>query len=145
MLVGSVQSVSSSWLICRERWSWQRQGPGGFPGECLWLIRLDPGQVLWTTFILVTWFRDSDKEGCWFIICSKQMTFPASDPGGEPRFLVGDLKNVQGSWSQHSLRVVNKVYIRVLLCRQSGVGFCSIIGIAVCPWCFCEELCVKPY
>lgn len=40
----------------------------------------------------MTWLGDGNREGCRFIICSKQMTVPAPDPGGNSRFLVGDLQ-----------------------------------------------------
>lgn len=87
------------------------------------------------------WFRHGHREGCWSIICSEQMAFPAPDPGGWPQVLCGWLGNVQPGWDQHSLRDVNKVYMWVL-CRQSEVHFSYTISIPMCPERLVNELCV---
>lgn len=60
----------------------------------------------------------------------------------DPQVPCGWLGNVQPGWDQHSLRDVNKVYMWVLLCRQSEVSFSYIISISMCPECLISALCV---
>lgn len=93
------------------------------------------------TFVLFTWFRHGHRKGCWSIVCSEQMAFPAPDLGGWPQVPCGWLGNVQPGWDQHSLRDVNKVYMWVL-CRQSEVHFSYTISIPMCPERLINELCV---
>lgn len=129
----SVHGVCTPWWIWRVWLRWWRQGPERHLGDCLWPYEWTKDRFPGATFVLFTWFRHGHREGCWSITCFEQMAFPAPDLGGWPQVPCRWPGNVQSGWGQHSLRDVNKVYMWVLLCRQSQVNFSYIISIPMCP------------
>lgn len=140
--VNGLSAVCKSWRIWRVWLSWWQQGPNRQLGGSLWPYKGTKDRFSAATFVLFTWFRHGPREGCWSIICSEQMAFPAPDLGSWPQVPCGRPGNVQPGWDQHSLRDVNKVYMWVLLCRQSEVTFSYIISISMCPECLINERCV---
>lgn len=140
--VGGLSVLCKSWLLWRVWLSWWRPGPDRHLGDCLWPYKWTEDRFSRATFVLFTWFGHGHREGCWSLICSEQMAFPSPDLGSWPQVPCGWPGSFQPGWGQHSLREVNKVYMWVLLCRQSEVDFSCIISIAMCPECLINELCV---
>ena len=133
-------AVSTPWLIWRVWLSWWRQGPDRHLGDCLWPHKGTTDRCSGATFVLFTWWRCGHREGCWFIICFEPMAFSAPDLGGWLQVPCRWPGNIQSGCGQHSLRDVNKVYMWVLLCRQSEVAFSYIIRIPTCPECLISEV-----
>lgn len=140
--VDGLNAVRKSWLMWRVWLSWWQQEPERQLGDCLWPYEWTKDRFSGAPFALFTWFRHGHREGCWSIICSEQMAFPTPDLGGWPQVPRGWSGTIQPGWGQHSLRGVNKVYMWVLLCRQSEVNFSYVISIPMCPECLINELCV---
>ena len=138
--VDGLCAVCMPWLIWRVRLSWWQQGPVRHLGGCLWPCEGAPDRCSGAPFMLFMWRRHSHREGRWSIVCFEPTAFPAPDLGGWPHVPCRWPGSTQSGCGQHSLRDVNKVYMWVLLCRQSEVDFSCIILIPTCPECLVSEL-----
>lgn len=133
-------AVCTAWLMWRVQLSQRQQGPVRHRGDCLWPYEGAPDRRSGAPCVLFTRCRHGHREGRWPIACSEPVSFPAADLGGWPQVPCRWPGNVQSGCGQHSLRDVNKVYMWVLLCRQSEVDFSYIICIPTWAECLVSEV-----